>query len=274
MCMRKFSSLSKLLFVLILLFTIAAPITLSGKKSLKEKIISERIEKETEELEYSIKVANQEHEIVKKLALNALLKKKKLKFLIKSSKHMKDNCILFDYECRKLYSMSLVYLSSELNKSAEEMVMLEKQLKDSYSRLGQLKEKQEQLKKGFVFKKERSFVKAVIPELKDSFTCVKKRGWNTVRGIFVKPESVNDMPFPVFVKDIVDLNDSKMIILEAGSYDLNFTYAKRSLKKKGEVLKMGESIIEGASGNPVVPGTILVFISKDGKFLNPSFMCR
>lgn len=273
--MRKFSNSINLIAATVLLLLFALPLNVSGKKSLKEKIISERIKKETEELEYSVKIASQEHEIVTKLALNALLKKKKLKFLIKSSQHMKDNCIAFDLECRKLYSMSLVYLKSELKKSTEELTLLETQLKDSYSRLAQLKEKLERLKKGFVFKKERSFVKAVIPELKDAFKCVKKRGWNTVRGVFVKPESINDMPFPVFVKDVVSLNsNAKMIIVEAGSYDLNFTYINKPLKKQGEVVKMGENLFEGASGNPVMQGTVLIFISKDGKFLNPSFMCR
>jgi hypothetical protein len=95
--MRKFSSLFRLLTVSASVFLVFAPLAVTGKKSLKEKIISKRIENEKAEIEYSVKVANQEHEIVKKLALNALLKKKKLRFLIKSSKHMKDNCIPFDY---------------------------------------------------------------------------------------------------------------------------------------------------------------------------------
>ena len=272
--MRKFSNLFSFSGAVIFILSAAVPISIHAGKSLKEKIISERIEKEKEELEYSVKVAQQEHDIVKKLALNSLLKKKKLKLLIRSSQHMKDNCIFFDTECRKLYSMSLVYLKSELQKSATDVSKMEKQLKESYNRLEELKKKLERLKKGFVFKKERSYVKVVIPELKDAFTCVKKRGWNNVRGVFVKPESIHDMPFPVFVKDVVDLDNSKMIIVEAGSYDLNFTYVKKSLKSKGEVIKMGERISEGASGNPVEPGTVLIFISKDGKFLNPSFMCR
>ena len=52
------------------------------------------------------------------------------------------------------------------------------------------------------------------------------------------------------------------------------SHVKKPLKEKGEVLKMGERIFEGSTGNPIEPGTVLVFISKDGKFLNPSFMCR
>jgi len=68
--------------------------------------------------------------------------------------------------------------------------------------------------------------------------------------------------------------NASMVVVEAGRYDLNFSYVKKPLKAKGEVVKMGESIFEGASGNPVEPGTVLIFISKDGKFLNPSFMCQ
>ena len=133
--MRRFSNLSGILTALILAVLIAQPVNGQEKKSLKEKIISQRIEKETEELEYAVKVASQEHEIVEKLALNALLKKKKLKFLIRSSLHMKENCIFFDSNCRQLYSMSLVYLKSELKKSTEEVSRMEKQLKESYGRL-------------------------------------------------------------------------------------------------------------------------------------------
>ena len=273
--MRRFSNLSGILTALILAVLIAQPVNGQEKKSLKEKIISQRIEKETEELEYAVKVASQEHEIVEKLALNALLKKKKLKFLIRCSLHMKENFIFFDFNCRQLYSMSLVYLKSELKKSTEEVSRMEKQLKESFGRLNQLKDKMERLKKGFVFKKEQSFVKAVIPELKKAYSCIKKGGWNYVRGIFVKPGSIDDMPFPVFIKDIIEMDKGGyMVIVEAGSYDMNFAYVKKPLKEKGEVLKMGERIFEGSTGNPIEPGTVLVFISKDGKFLNPSFMCR
>jgi hypothetical protein len=251
------------------------PFDITAKKSLKEKIITERVDKEKEEVDYAVRVAQQEYEIVKKLAMNSLLKKKKLILLIRSSQHMKDNCIFFDTECRRIYGMSLVYLKSELKESTTDVSKMEKQLKESYNRLEMLKKKLERLEKGFVFKKESNFVKAVIPELKDAFKCVKKRGWNTARGIFVKPDSINDMPFPVFVKDVIDLNSgSKMIIVEAGSYDLNFSYVKKPLKNRGEVVKMGESIFSGASGNPVESNTVLIFISKDGKFLNPSFMCQ
>lgn len=274
MYMRKFSKLFSILTVSAILSTVI-PTGISAKKSLKEKIITERVDKEKEEVDYSVKVAQQEYEIIKKLALNSLLKKKKLMLLIRSSEYMKDNCIFFDTECRRIYSMSLVYLKSELKESTIDVSRMEKQLEKSHSRLELLKKKLDRLEKGFVFKKERNFVKAVIPELKNAFKCVKKRGWNTARGIFVKPDSINDMPFPVFVKDVIDLNaGSKMIIMEAGSYDLNFSYVKKPLIKKGEVVKMGQNILSGASGNPVESNTVLVFISKDGKFLNPSFMCQ
>ena len=272
--MRKFSKLFNILTVKTLIATVI-PFDIAAKKSLKEKIITERVDKEKEEVDYSVKVAQQEYEIVTKLALNSLLKKKKLMLLIKSSECMKDNCIFFDTECRRIYSMSLVYLKSELKDSTFEVSKMEKQLKESYNRLELLNKKLDRLEKGFVFKKESNFVKAVIPELKNAFKCVKKRGWNTARGIFVKPDSINDMPFPVFVKDVIDLNSSsKMIIVEAGSYDLNFSYVKKPLKNMGEVVKMGENIFSGASGNPIESDTVLIFISKDGKFLNPSFMCQ
>jgi len=272
--MRKFSKLFGILTLAFLLVTVI-PIDIVAKKSLKEKIITQRVDKEKEEVDYAVRVAQQEHEIVKKLAMNSLLKKKKLKLLIRSSEYLKDNCIFFDTECRRIYSMSLVYLKSELKESVADVSRMEKQLKGSYNRLEMLKKKLKRLEKGFVFKKESSFVKAVIPELKNAFKCVKKSGWNTARGIFVKPESINDMPFPVFVKDVIELKKgSNIIIVEAGSYDLNFSYVKKPLKNRGEVVKMGENIFSGASGNPVESDTVLIFISKDGKFLNPSFMCQ
>lgn len=270
--MKKFFDQGLLLFLLFFPFFVSAE---TGLPSLKEKILKERIEKEKGEVSFAVKVSEQELEVIQTLAFNSLLKYRKLQFLKKSSVFMKNSCISFDSECKKLYKMSIVYLESELKTTKKELNEFEKLMNESSERLKNLKEKHELLEKGIEVETTEIRIKPVIPELFGAFQCSAVSGWNTSRGVFVTPAQINDLPIPVFVKDIVQLVSSgNVVMVEVGDFVVNFSYVKTPHVQKGEIVNIGKKLFTGASENPVMPGNILIFITKNGKFVNPVFMCK
>lgn len=272
MFMRKFSNLFKLLLLLIVSFQLSAQ---NGGTSLKKQIIDGRIEKEKGEVEYAVKVSKQEIEVIKTIAYNALLKHRKLQLLNKSSLFLKERCFAFDYECRKIYSMSIAYLKSSLIDSQKDMDELEKLFEESHNRLKKLEEKLAYLEKGVDIETFPSTGAAAIPELENLFACNSFNGWNTNRGIFVLPGTKTDLPVQVFVKDVIKINGSgSVMILEAGDYTLNISYVKTPDVTAGEIVPAGKKLFTGTAGNPIIPGSVLIFLVKKGKFINPNFMCR
>jgi len=244
-------------------------------QSAKERILKERIEKEKSEVSYAVKVSQQEQEVFKAMAVNTLLKLKKLDLLSRSSKIMKGNCLFFDKECRKIYNMSLAYLQNEIHLTKKELDDHEILLKESVIRLDDLNEKLALLEKGIEVETESLRIPPAIPELKKGFKCEMEPGWNISRGVFINPSEIKDLPFQVFVKDVVSLKgDGKVVVVEAADILIHFTYVKTPYVKAGDILNMGKKLFSGSSGNPVKPGYVLIFITKNGKFINPGFLCR
>lgn len=267
---RSFKKTIQIAALTLILFTVSAQ---SG--SLKQKILNERLEKEKGELSLAIKVSMQEKDVVDQMAFNTLLKVKKLKLLLKSSDIMKENCLFFDMNCKKIYNMSCAYLTDEIRKTEKELKQYEMLVEESQQRLNELNEKMALIEKGVEVEISSVIVKPAIPELNRSFKCADVSGWNKARGVFVKPEEIKDFPFSVFVNDIIKMkNGGYLITVEAGKYKIHFSYVLTPAVKKGEITGLGKKIFSGSAGNPVRPGYVLVFITKDGKFASPGFLCR
>ena len=265
--MKKFFSIFIILSIL--------PQTFVFGNTLKNKIIRERMEKEKAEVVFAMKVNDQELEVAQKLASDSLLKYKKLVFLEKSSRIMKENCLSFDSECIKFYDISIAYLTDELNKTKLELEGYEKILKESIKRKKILDEKMVMLEKGVETEIASIKVKTVIPELKKFYKCAKKSGWNGARGVFITPEQASSLPFPTIIKSIEPMKkDGYMLTAEHNEYSLNFAYVKSLNVKKEETAEANRKLFSAASGNPVIPGEVLLFITKNDQFINPAFVCK
>ena len=265
--MKKFFSIFLILFIF--------PQALLFGGSAKNKIIRERMEKEKEEVVFAMKVNDQELETVQKLATDALLKYKKLLLLEKSSRIMKENCLSFDHECIRFYDISLAYLADELHKTKNELDGYEKILGESIGRKKVLDEKMAMIEEGVETEIASIRVKTVIPELKEFYKCGKKNGWNNARGVFLKPEEAAALPFPTVVKSIEPMKkEGYMLSAEHNGYLLNFAYVKSLNVKKDENAEAGRKLFSAAAGNPVIQGEILLFITKNNQFINPTFVCE
>ena len=266
--MKKFFSISILLLLMFPHFHILGD-------TLKNKIIRERMEKERAEIVFAQKVNSQELEVAGKLASDSLLKYKKLVFLEKSSRIMKENCLAFDSDCIKFYDISIAYLSDELHRTKLELDRYEKILSESMERKKILDEKMAMIEKGIETEIESIEIKAVIPELKKFYKCVKTNGWNNARGVFITPEQASTLPFPALIKGIAPMkNDGYLLTAEHNGYLLNFAYIQSLNIKSGDTAEAKKKLFTAASGNPVMPGKILLFITKNNQFINPTFICR
>ena len=262
-------------FFSIFLILVVFPQTLLFGSTIKNKIIRERMEKEKAEVVFSAKVNDQEFEVAQKLASDALLKYKKLVFLEKSSRIMKENCLSFDFECIKFYDISIAYLADELKKTKIELNGYEKILSESIERKKILDEKMEMLEKGVETEIASIKVKTVIPELKKFYKCEKKSGWNNARGVFLTPEQAAYLPFPTTVKNIEPMKkEGYLLTAEHGGYLLNFAYVTSLNVKKEDSAEANRKLFSAAAGNPVMPGEVLLFITKNNQFINPTFVCE
>lgn len=264
----------KKFFSILLILSIFPQALLFGE-SAKNKIIRERMEKEKAEVVFAMKVNDQELETVQKLASDALLKYKKLLMLEKSSRIMKENCLSFDPECIKFYDISLAYLADELKKTKNELDEYEKILGESIERKKVLDEKMAMLEEGVETEIASIRVKTVIPELKKFYKCGRKGGWNNIRGVFLTPEHAASIPVPTTVKSIEPMkNDGYLLSAEHNGYLLNFAYVKSLNVKKDDRAEAHKKLFSAAAGNPVLPGKILFFITKNNQFINPTFVCE
>ena len=257
--MKKFFSIFLILLIL--------PQVLLFGDTLKNKIIRERMEKEKAEVIFAMKVNDQELEVAQKLASDSLLKYKKLVFLEKSSRIMKENCLSFDSECIKFYDISIAYLLDELHKTKLELDGYEKILSESIKRKKILDEKMAMLEKGVETEIASIKVKTVIPELKKFYKCAS--------GVFITPEQAAALPFPALVKGIDPMKkEGYLLTAEHNGYQLNFAYVKSLNVKKDETAEANRKLFSAASGNPVIQGKVLLFITKNNQFINPAFVCE
>ncbi len=264
----------KKFFSILLILSIFPQALLFGN-TIKNKIIRERMEKEKAEVVFAMKVNDQELEVARKLTTDSLLKYKKLTMLEKSSRIMKENCLGFDSECIKFYDISIAYLNDELKKTKEELDGYKKILTESIERKKILDEKIAMLDKGIETEIASIKVKTVIPELKKFYKCTKKSGWNNGRGVFITPEEAASLPFPVTASGISPMKkDGYMLTAEYNGYSLNFAYVKSLNVKKEETAEAGKKLFSASSGNPVIPGKVLLFITKNNQFINPTFVCK
>jgi len=265
--MKKFFSI----FLILAIF----PQALLFGNTIKNKIIRERMEKEKAEVVFAMKVNAQELEVAQKLAADSLLKYKKLVFLEKSSRIMKENCLSFDHECIKFYDISISYLNDELKKTKLELDGYEKILSESIGRKKILDEKMAMLEKGVETEIASIKVKTVIPELKKYYKCSKKSSWNNARGVFITPEHASSLPFSTTVKSVDPMKkDGYLLTAEHNGYLLNFAYVKSLNVKKDERAEANKKLFSDSAGNPVIPGEVLLFITKNNQFINPTFVCK
>jgi len=265
--MKKFVSVFSVI-LLVLQFSLFA-------ESKKNQIIRERMEKEKGEVVFATKVNDQELEVAEKLTADALLKYKKLVLLEKSSRIMKENCVSFDFECKRFYDISIAYLNDELHKTKAELDGYEKILSESLNRKKILDEKMAMLEKGVETEVASIKVKTVIPKLKKYYKCAKKSGWNTARGVFIAPEKAAVLPFTATVNAVVPMkNEGFLVSVKAEGYELNFAYAKSPNVKENENVEAGRKLFSAAAGNPVISDKVLLFITKNNQFINPVFVCE
>ncbi len=265
--MKKFVSVFSVI-LLVLQFSLFA-------ESKKNQIIRERMEKEKGEVVFATKVNDQELEVAEKLTADALLKYKKLVLLEKSSRIMKENCVSFDFECKRFYDISIAYLNDELHKTKAELDGYEKILSESLNRKKILDEKMAMLEKGVETEVASIKVKTVIPKLKKYYKCAKKSGWNTARGVFIAPEKAAVLPVTATVNAVVPMkNEGFLVSVKAEGYELNFAYAKSPNVKENENVEAGRKLFSAAAGNPVISDKVLLFITKNNHFINPVFVCE
>ena len=265
--MKKFVSIFSVI-LLVLQFSLFA-------ESKKNQIIRERMEKEKGEVVFATKVNDQELEVAEKLTADALLKYKKLVLLEKSSRIMKENCVSFDFECKRFYDISIAYLNDELHKTKAELDGYEKILSESLNRKKILDEKMAMLEKGVETEVASIKVKTVIPKLKKYYKCAKKSGWNTARGVFIAPEKAAVLPVTATVNAVVPMkNEGFLVSVKTEGYELNFAYAKSPNVKENENVEAGRKLFSAAAGNPVISDKVLLFITKNNQFINPVFVCE
>jgi hypothetical protein len=113
-----------------------------------------------------------------------------------------------------------------------------------------------------------------IPELRGLYRCVPVEGWNTARGVFVEPDEHFDLPFPAEVVAVHRERNASFIAVEVRDAVIQYAYAGDPAFFPGEIAPAYTPFFDDPSGNPVVPGTVLISLLRKERLVDPSFLCR
>ena len=259
--------------VLTLLFFVVS-LGISAKNLKKSEILNNRVKSELSDYSYKKRVAKSEVKVALEQYKKELAKEAKLRILHKTESNLGSECFFLDFSCHFFYAKTTIYLKDELKTQNIRLKKARDHFKDTSKRYDFIVEREEALKKGIFKEEKKDRTLYAFPELKKAFKCRRKRNWNTKRGIFLDPSEIEDLPFSFFVKDVVKIDDYYTIVLSANKLTIVFSYVKKALVKKGEIVNVGQKILSGSSSNPIVKGTVLMATLKSDKFVNPMIMCK
>lgn len=240
----------------------------------RKKILEGRIKGELTEIERRLATAQQQHDAAARKYLASLSAHKKLQLLERSADYHKEHCLWFDDECRQLYDMTIVYLESEIALLEERMAPERNEALAAASDHAALKQRHELILNATLPDDLPDPVTYEIPELRGVYHCVEIDGWNQVRGVFVEGDEHFDLPFSAEVTAVHHERNAAFVAAAFRDIVIQYAYAGDPAFFTGEIAPAYTPFFEHPSGNPVVPGTVLVSLLRKGRLIDASFLCR
>ncbi|HOW50659.1 MAG TPA: hypothetical protein PLV42_01295 [bacterium] len=252
-------------------------ITLDGADTYatnRKKILDERIKKELVEIDRRLATAKEQHNAAARKYLVGLAAYKKLQLLKRSAEYHKGRCLWFDDECRRLYDMTVVYLDGEMAVLERRMAPERAEALDAATVHTALAARKELVGNATLPEDADDMPLYMIPELRAAYDCVEVTGWNPARGIFVEASGPFDLPFSTEIVTVHRESTATFIAASFRDVTLYYAYTGEPLFLPGEVAPPYTPLFDRPTGNPVVPGTVLISLFRKGILNDPSFMCR
>ncbi len=240
----------------------------------RKKILEGRIKGELAEIERRLATARGQHDAAARKYLASLSAHKKLQLLERSASYHKEHCLWFDDECRRLYDMTLVYLDSEIALLEERMAPERSEALAAATDHAALKERREMIGNATFTDALPDATVYEIAELRGLYHCVSVEGWNTARGVFVETDEHFDLPFPAEVVAVHRERNASFIAASFRDVVIQYAYAGDPAFFPGEIAPAYTPFFDDPSGNPVVPGTVLISLLRKEQFVDPSFLCH
>lgn len=270
--MRKYSKILAITAILFLSANLFSGIKYQEKR---KEILEKRIKKELADYSYKAQVAKEEYDVISQRYLKILELSGQLKMLMNSSSFHRDQCMRLDMECRRIYDMTIIYLTDEIKKAEERIKDQKEFVLESKERYDYFTKRMEQLENNTQTGDEPlDYISAVIPELKKAYTCSDADGWNLKRGVFIEVKQPVDLPFVSEVIKVMDIDGAYFITIKAGEYIINYAYTGKPLVKEGETVQPYTVLFEKSYGNPVMPGSVIMLILRKSSLIDATFVCR
>lgn len=267
--MKKSSSFLFIVLTLLLLCGLLA----AESPTKRRQIVEERMRSELADLERRIATARHEHTAAARKYLTSLEARKKLQLLRRSAAYQRERCYWFDDECRRIYAMTIAYLDAELGILDERMAPEREEALRAANEHTALERRRDLIRSAEI-PEEEAAPTYEIPELRGVFRCVEVEGWNQIRGIFVEADQPLDLPFPSEVTAVAKERGAFFVSAGFREAQMLYSYVSEPYFTPGDAVPPYTSFFDRPSGNPVVPGTVLVTLLHRGAPVNPSFMCR
>ncbi len=265
--------MKKIFLILILIATtqLFAEITYSKER---KTILQQRLEKELEQYKFRLIVAKNKFISEQKILKRRLLVLAKLKAFKKSSIFMKKQCFSFDFKCLKVYDMTILYLNDEIKKAEKLLKISLANFKEAKEDFQTTEKNVKTLSKGIELK-ENNIKKAEIPGMKKMYKCLKISGWNLKRGIFVSANEHFDLPETATVEKIITFDNKTFVTVKFHKkYYINYAYAGKLKVKKNQKISPYTELFLGSKNNPLRKNSVIIFIMKNNKIVDPTFMCK
>jgi hypothetical protein len=240
----------------------------------RKKIIEERIKSELSEIDRRLATVTEQHDAAARKYLVSLSAHKKLQLLKRSAAYHKAHCLWFDDECRRLYDMTTVYLESEIDLLDERMVPERAAAISAAAGHRALRDRRDLIGNATFPESFPADADYDIPELRGSYRCIEVEGWNPTRGIFVEADEHLDLPFSTEVTTIHRERNAAFIATAFRDVVIQYAYTGEPSFFTGELVPPYTPLFERPSGNPIVPGTVLITILRKEQLVDPSFLCR
>ena len=123
--------------------------------------------------------------------------------------------------------------------------------------------------------KETNLRKTIIPGMKKMYKCLKISGWNLKRGIFVSSNEHFDLPEVAIINKIVEKNNKTFVSVKIHKdFFINYAYVGKLNVKINQTISPYTELFFGSKNNPLKKNSIIIFIMKNNKIVDPTFMCR
>lgn len=272
--MKKYSSLFGVLTILFLFGALLAPPLAASPGDKRRQILEERIRRELSAIERRLATVRGEHDAAARKYLATLSTHKKLQLLERSARYHKERCLWFDDECRRLYDMTLIYLTGELALIEERMAPEREEALAAANDHAALKKRFEMIGTATLPDSDELPATYEVAELRGEYRCVPVEGWNPARGVFVEADRPFDLPFAAEVTATYREGNAKFIAAAFRDLVIQYAYTGEPAIFPGEIAPAYTPLFEKPDGNPVIPGTVLISLLRKGRLIDPSFLCR